>query len=256
MIKYWLKLWSVNHDLFNDAIESIQDWYFDFIELYITPSIFEEKIFSRLKESHIDISFHLPHGAHWFNPIDPNNASEDMWLDIQQYITYLDPFALVLHPEIGNDINTLKKRLYFFHNDRILIENMPKKSSIMKDVFFYGYNREQIQDIKKIHNNFCFDFAKAKSSAISQWVKVIDFSDQLIEIMNPNYFHISWFLKTTEADEHLDLYEWDEEFMKYMQKKLFDIATERDIFVVFECKKKDRLKNDLKNLEYFKHINT
>lgn len=256
MIRYWLKLWSVNHDLFDDAIRSIQDWFFDFIELYIVPGIFDKEKFEKLQDAHIDISFHLPHGAHWFNPIDPNNSSEDIWSSIHEYRAYLNPFAMVLHPEIGNDIKTLKKRLEFFHDDRILIENMPKKSSIVKDMYFYGYNGEQIRKIKEFHTRFCFDFAKAKSSAVSQWINVVDFSNQLIEIMNPEYFHISWFLKDTEADEHLDLHEWDKEFMKNMQSKLFDIATKKDIFVVFECKKNDGLKNDLKNLEYFKHINT
>ncbi len=256
MLKYWLKLWSINHDLFEDAIKVIQDWYFDFIEIYIVPGILDKEIFKKFRDTQINISFHLPHGADWFNPIDPNNASENMWMNMQEHIRYLNPFALILHPEVGNDIETLKKRLQFFHDERILIENMPKKSSIIKDMYFYGYSREQLNQIKYFHTRFCFDFAKAKSSAVSQWINVLDFSNQLIEIMNPEYFHISWFLKETEADEHLDLYEWDKEFMRNMQFKLFDIATKKDIFVVFECKKKDWLKNDLKNLEYFKYINT
>lgn len=255
MIKYWLKIWSINQDLFDDAIQLIQQWYFDFIELYIVPNGFDVDILKKFKSSQIPISFHLPHGAHGFNPIDPINPSEDIWDSLKKYIDYLDPFALVLHPESGNDINILQKRLMTFDDERILIENMPKKSSIIKDMHFFGYSIEQIKKIKKIQNGFCFDFAKAKSSAISQWINIIDFSNQLIEIMNPNYFHISWFLWYTEVDEHFDLWEWDRILISFLRRKLLDFSNKKDIYVVFECKKNNWIMNDLKNLAYFKNIN-
>ena len=79
MIKYWLKLWSVNADLFEESIKSIQKWYFDFIELYIMPENFKKEQFQVFKDNNIKISFHLPHSSHNFNPIDPNNNSEEIW---------------------------------------------------------------------------------------------------------------------------------------------------------------------------------
>lgn len=255
MIKYWLKLWSVNENLFDDAIKVIKDWYFNFIELYIIPNNLNVDSLRKLKESWIELSVHFPHSVHWFNPIDPDNASEDIWDFLKNYIDYLDPFAIVMHPEIGSNIDVFEKRIKIFNDKRIKVENMPMKSSIWKDTYFYGYNLYEIEKIKKIHNNFCFDFAKAKSSAISQWMNIVDLSDQLIEIMNPNYFHISWFLWDTEVDEHFDISEWDPILMQYMKNKLINVALKKDIFVVFECKKKDWLKNDLKNLDWFKTIN-
>ena len=254
MIKYWLKLWSINTELFSDAVKSIKNWKFDFIELYVIPQNFKKKQFQIFKDNNIKISFHLPHSAHLFNPIDPNNNSEEIWKIIKPYISYLNPFKIVLHPEIWNDVNVLKKRLEYFNNDKIIIENMPKKSSILKDVTFYWYDLEQIKKIKEFSPNFCFDFAKAKSSALSQWLDIIDFSNNLINLMNPNYFHISGFLENTEIDEHFDLWEWDKKMIKFLKEKLVDISNKRNIFVVFECRKKDWILNDLKNLEYFKEI--
>ena len=254
MIKYWLKLWSINTNLFEESIKSIQNWYFDFIELYIVPEDFKQEQFEIFKDNNIKISFHLPHSAHLFNPIDSNNNSEEIWEIIKPYIDFLDPFKIVLHPEIWNDVNILKKRLKYFNNDNIIIENMPKKSSIDKNITFYWYNLDQIKKIKEFSPNFCFDFAKAKSSALSQWLNIIDFSNNLINLINPNYFHISGFLKNTEVDEHFDLWEWDKELIKFMKTKLVNISKNKNINIVFECRKKDWINNDLKNLEYFKSI--
>ncbi len=254
MIKYWLKLWSINENLFKDSIKSIKKWKFDFIELYIVPRKFDIEKFKILKKSNIKISFHLPHSAHLFNPIDPKNNSEKIWSIIKDYINYLTPFKIVLHPEFWENIEVLAKRLNHFNNDKIIIENMPMKSSIYKDITFFGYNLEQIKQIKSINNNFCFDFAKAKSSALSQWIDIIDFSNNLIDLMDTNYFHISGFLASTEIDEHFDLWEWDKELMLYMKDKLKKISKQKNIFIVFECRKKNWIKNDLKNLEYFENI--
>jgi len=254
MIKYWLKLWSINSDLFENSIKSINKWEFHFIEIYIIPNKFKKERFEPLIKNNIPISIHLPHSSHNFNPIDKNNNSEEIWSILKDYINYLNPFKIVLHPEFWNDINILEKRLKYFNDKRIIIENMPKKSSINKKIEFYWYNEEQIIKLKKISNKFCFDFAKAKSSAISQWLNIVDYFNNLIKITNPEYFHISWFLWKTEADEHFDLWEWDIELMKYMKNKLVDISYKKDINIVFECRKKDWITNDLKNLNYFKEL--
>lgn len=254
MIKYWLKLWSINNDLFKDSIKSIQNWNFDFIELYIIPEKIDFSTFKILKRSNIEIAFHLPHSAHNFNPINKDNNSEELWDIIKEYIDYLNPFQIVMHPEFWNDVEILQNRLEYFNDDRIIVENMPMKSSIYNDLIFFWYNVEQIKKIKEFSPNFCFDFAKAKSSALSQWLNIVTFSNNLIEIMNPKYFHISWFLNNTEIDEHFDLWEWNKELINLIKNILLKLSNKKDIFLVFECKKKKWIENDIKNLEYFKKI--
>lgn len=252
MINYWLKLWSINEDLFEDGIKSIKDWYFDFIELYVIPWKFNKESLQIFNDHNIKISIHASHSMHWFNPIwEKFENTKKVWEEIKEYIDFLNPFHIVMHPEFWDNRENLIKSLDHFYDERILIENMPKISSLKKDMNFYWYSLQQIQEIQKYHNWFCFDFAKAKSSAISQKKDIKEFSNSLIEIMDNNYFHISWFLKITEVDEHFDLWQWDQELMKYMKNKLLKISKEKNIYVVFECKKKDWIENDLRNLEYF-----
>ena len=254
MLNYGIKLWSINEDLFDDTIKAVQSWYFDFIELYVIPWKFQKESLQVFIDHNVKISIHAPHGMHWFNPIDWENNSFEIWEEVKKYIDFLSPFQIVIHPEFWKDVEILKSRLNIFNDTRIIIENMPKKSSIIQDLQFYWYSLENIEEIKKFHNWFCFDFAKAKSSANSQWVNIINFSDKMIATMNNSYFHISWFMKDTEVDEHFDIWEWENELMKYMKNKLFEIWCKKDIFIVFECKKKDWVKNDLKNLDFFKKL--
>ena len=254
MLNYWLKLWSTNENLFNNAIKLVKNWFFDFIELYVIPWKFNKDVLEDFVKNNITISIHVPHWAHWFNPIDINNDCEEIWKDIRLYIELLRPFQVVMHPEIWSEVKVLEKRLNYFNDKRIIIENMPKKSSILPNIEFYWYSLEQIKEIKQINSWFCFDFAKAKSSALSQWLEIRNFSNNLLDITNPHYFHISGFLDNTEVDEHFDLWDWNSSLMKWMKDKLFDIWKQKDIYIVFECKKKDWVMNDMKNLEYFKTI--
>lgn len=249
MIKYWLKLRSINTDLFQEVRRLIEENIFDFIELYILPEKFDKNKFKILQW--LPISFHAPHGMHGFNPIDPKNNTEEIREIVDEYIQFFDPFAIVVHPEDGNDVSVLKKRLDHFWDNNILIENMPMKSIIDGNINFYGTTLGHIQEIQKFHNKFCFDFAKAKSSAVSQWLDPKRYVLDMIELMKPDYFHVSGFQSNTEADEHWDLWEWDQEMMNFMKDKLVDLGNKKDIFVVFECKKKDWLKNDVKNLRFF-----
>lgn len=254
MLKYWIKLWSINENLFEETIKSVKNWFFDFVEIYVIPWKFHADVLKNFVENNIKISIHAPHWAHWFNPIDPNNNSEEIWKEIKQYIDFLNPFQIVIHPEVWTDVKVLEKKLQYFNDPRIIIENMPNKSSLLANTEFYGYSLNQIKKIKKITHWFCFDFAKAKSSAISQWIDIMGFYNDLLYEMNPDYFHISWFLSNTEIDEHFDLWEWDDRLIKWMKKKIFEIWEKKDIHIVFECKKKDWIENDVKNLEYFKTL--
>ena len=254
MLKYWIKLWSINESLFEETIKSVKNWFFDFVELYVIPWHFNIDVLKTFVENNIQISIHAPHWAHWFNPIDSNNNSEEIWKEIKQYIDFLNPFQIIVHPEIWTDAKILEKRLKHFDDKRIIIENMPKKSSLLANTEFYWYSLYQIKEIKKITPWFCFDFAKAKSSANSEKLDIIDFYNDLLYEMTTNYVHIAWFLSDTEIDEHFDLWEWDRYLIKWMKNKLFEIWEKKDIFIVFECKKKDWIENDVKNLEYFKTL--
>ena len=133
----------------------------------------------------------------------------------------------------------------FIKDERILIENMSKVGFIEKTggVICFGYSLEQLKFIKQLGFNFCLDFAHAALAAHSLNRDYKEFITELIEELNPVYFHISSMFIEKRLDAHLDLWKGDLDV-----KWALDFV--KDGYVVLETPKKDGLSNDLKNIEY------
>ena len=59
MLKYWIKLWSINENLFEETIKSVKNWFFDFVEIYVIPWKFHTDVLKNFVENNIKISIHL-----------------------------------------------------------------------------------------------------------------------------------------------------------------------------------------------------
>lgn len=253
MIKYWIKLWSTNLDYFENALTRYNNNEFDFIELYIIPWSFNEDQLKILKK--IPISLHWPHSMQGFNPINPDINCEEIWdNDIQPFINFFNPPEIILHPELWDDFDVLKRRLLYFNNNKILIENMPKIPLQGFDWEFYGYTIDQLKCIHNLWCEICLDFWKATKSAISQKLDPFNFIRKIIDLFKPIYFHISWFDLKSIYDQHNDIKELNMQFLKNIKNILNNIARKSEIKLLFETPKKDKLENDFGNIEYFKNF--
>ena len=254
MIKYWIKLWSSNTDLFDE----IDLWYrnkkFDFVELYIVPWTFDSVQLEKIKD--VPVSIHCPHSMHSFNPIDIDSDCEKIWDEsILPFIEFHNPSDIIMHPELWNNLEILKQRLSYFNDDRIMIENMPKYPLPWFEWEFYWYTFIQLDKIYWTWHWLCLDFWKAAKAAIAQDIDQEKYIEEFISRYGPKYFHISWFDLINKYDQHLNLWDWDIEFLKLIKEKLNKIAENKEIKLVFETPKwEDWIENDIKNLEYFKKV--
>ncbi len=251
-IKYGLKIWSTDKDLFKRAVELFKNKKIDFVELYIVPNSFLD--ITNLKDlKGIPISIHATHSEHDFDVFLLDDFKIDFFKSqILKAADFLNSKFIVVHAEAGNSNENFKKNIEKINDDRILIENLPKISIDGKNCYASSYS--QLKFIKDCGFKFCFDFSHAIKSAISQKINYKEFVEELIKELNPNYFHICNGKIDNNKDEHLDLFDGDFD-IKWIKKILFDLSVKKDIYLVFETPKaKNGLENDLKNMNYFRSL--
>ncbi|MFH1841401.1 MAG: TIM barrel protein [Candidatus Nealsonbacteria bacterium] len=249
MIKYGIKLWSINKECFKEAVELFEKGKIDFIELYIVPDSFELKEFEIFKD--IPTILHTPHLAHNFNVFDLQEAQIEIFKNqVVKTADFLNSSFIILHSGIGQSKEIFQKNTSLIQDKRILIENLPKIS--LDDRICFGYSLEQLEFIKECGFDVCLDLGHAVKSATSQKLDYKYFIESLISKLKPFYFHISGVEKDKEKDKHLNLFEGNFD-LRWMKDVLVDLANERDIYLVFEVPKtEDNLENYIKNIEYFK----
>ncbi len=252
MLKYGIKLWSINQDWFLPAVEIFKENKIDFIELYIVPDSFSFSGLSSLKN--IPVFIHAPHYSHDFNIFKWNNQAAASFRKTIEAADYFKSKFIIIHSGVGTDKENFKKNIEKISDRRIVIENKPKKAIGGEQCF--GYSLEQLKFIKKAcGSDICLDFTHAIKSAFSQKIDYKKFVLELINELSPRYFHIGGcFTNNGESDEHLNLWEGDTD-IKWIKNELENLAQKEDIYLVFEVPKNEvDLKNDLANIEFFKKI--
>lgn len=205
-MKFGLKLWSINTDLIDHAIQLIDEKLFDYIELLVVPD-------TQITPFITDVPYiiHIPH--HKFG-VSIGEASKKKYnlQKITESITWADELNakyLILHAGTGSmesAANILRK----VGDNRLLIENMPKFG--LNGEAMIGYSPEQIKElIGDISTGLCLDFGHAVKAAVSLGK---DYKDYIIRFLKfePNVFHISDGMLTNEKDEHLNIGEGEYDF--------------------------------------------
>jgi len=245
-MRYGIKLWSTNYEWFSEAVERYKNKEFDFIELYVVPGSFDEEKLRILKE--IPVNIHAPHFKHNFNLMLDNENNIALFEEVKKFANFFNSDYIVVHPGVGDDFSILKKNLTRINNKQLIIENMPYRA--LNGKVCYGYSLEQMEKIMGLGFGSCLDFSHAVKSAISQKIDTKKFLKQLM-MLKPKVFHISDGNSKEEKDEHLDLGEgnFDLRFIKNL------ILNSHSPTIVFETpKKNNNLKNDMKNINYFKQL--
>ena len=250
MIKYGLKLWTSNSNLFRKVFFAYRKNFFDFIELYHDAN--KKVDFEKVKIlSKIPTFIHNTHDS-GFHEFKIGNKQLAIWKKTKQLADSFKSPYIIVHPGKSLDFDEFKKNFKRINDLRILIENM-SGLDVYGDLTL-GYNLSQLEKIRKI-SKVCFDLEKAVKSACYQKIDYKEFIVDSIKSLKPFYFHISGGDKNTTQDEHKNL--WEANFdLKWMKNELLKISKDKDIFLVFEVpKNKNNLNNDFRNIEYFKGIN-
>lgn len=259
MFKYGIKIWSKNKDWFTQAIEAIKQGQADFVEIYLVPDSFELADFAIFKQNNISVNLHAPHTTHNFDVFDLTSEKMKIWQEqVIKTADYLNSQFIVVHPGVGDSQEIFKQESIKIKDPRILMESMVKVGFVdVKEggVRCFGYSKEELLFInKQCGFAICFDVCHSLASAVWQKVNPYDFISECIDLLKPSYFHLSGGNIEDATDKHLNLWEGSFDF-KFIKEKLLPISKQKDLFLVFEIPKQGKsLKNDLKNIEYFKNL--
>ncbi len=241
MVKFGLKLWSTNTNLIDDAVEMINEGYFDYMEL---TYVLDTEIRPFLGRN-VDFIIHLPTDRHGVNIGDTKDIKKNV-KTIQKGLEWVDKLEAkyaILHPGYG-ELKNVKSLLEKIDDDRILIENMPVMG--LDGESMVGYSRPELSELKNGKFGFCLDLNHAIKASISLNEDYKEYIKRLLKL-NPQMFHVADGRLDFEKDEHLNIgegeYEWD---------FLMDVIKKSDCKYVTLETPRENLKGDFKNLKKVK----
>ncbi len=107
----------------------------------------------------------------------------------------------------------------------------------------------------KEKKDICLDITKFAKACVYHNINYKEYIVKALDILQPEYFHISGGDASSPIDEHGNLWEGTID-CKWVKGVLEDYAKEKDIYLVFENPKaKNGLDNDIRNMTYFKQSN-
>lgn len=245
-IKYGIKLWSINSELYGEFIELYKKGKADYLEILYVPN--KEEGIDILIKNNIPVVVHAPtYNQNILFAKGNTKENKDIIQKTLDFSKKLKAKVIIVHPDVGNKEKFIEF-LKAYKHENLIIENMPKLSLNGKDCL--GYNIKELKEFISTGDfGLCFDFSHAIKSAISQKK---DYKKQLKELikLNPSIAHISDGTFKNENDEHLNLGEGDFD-LKFIIKLIKKSSIKN---ITFEVPKTRGLQNDIKNIEYFKSI--
>lgn len=244
-LKYGLKLWSSNIELFDSAKEAHTKGFFDFIELFAdTSRSFDRSSLDSLKD--IEVTIHAPHSG-MFHEFVIGDAEHATWNRTLELAEFFKSDVIVVHPGRDHTFETFSQNLAKIDDPRVYIENMSGLDIESKPMF-----GQKLEDLERIHRMkpICFDLEKAVKAARYQDRDYKEYISEALQKLSPTYFHISGGDKESAVDEHLDLAEANFDVV-WMKKHISAIAGSR---LVFETPKTTGLQNDIANTDYFRAL--
>lgn len=245
-IKYGIKLWSSNSDLYSELVSLYKQKKVDYLELLYVPDITEN--LKVLIDNKIPIVIHAPNFSQNILFGDGQlEKNHQILKDTLEFAKKLNSHEIIIHPDIGKK-DFFIRFLNNFKSEKLIIENMPKIA--LNGSVCLGYDLDDINEYLKIGNfDFCLDFAHAVKAAISKKIDYKIFLEKMFEL-KPKIAHLSDGTLKSEKDEHLNLGEGEFD-LRFIAKLLKKSNVEK---LTFEVPKKDGLTNDLKNIEFFKKL--
>lgn len=257
MFKYGLKIWSVNKQWFGGAASLFERGIIDFVEIYLVPDSFSLSDFEIFRQNNIPIIIHAPHTSHDFDVFSLNEKNLAVWQSqVLPVADFLASRFIIIHAGVGDSKKIFQQESAKIKDPRLLIESMSYKGSVGSNkVICFGYTKDQLEFIhQECGFDICFDVCHAIAAAASLKMSPYDYISDLLKISRPRYFHLAGGWIGDEHERHLDISDGDFDF-HWLKKELVTLASQQDIFLVFETPKKGTdLKNDIENITNFKEI--
>src|SRR3989338_1765338 len=250
MIKFGLKIWSNNTQLFDEAIRRYKNSEFDFIELYSNSTVPHDYAALEVLKQIPVAAVHVGHldkaGFHEFFFTDEQRPAWQMTQDLADFFRVS---RIIVHPANTHTSETFWGNVKKLNDDRVVIESMPALSPLGGEVRKFGISLEDLQAIGKKYP-MCLDVSKSIKAAVYLRQNYKQFITECLRHLRPEYFHISGCDVAHPIDQHDNL--WDATFdVSWLRTTLERYADDTDIHLVFETPKEgDGLKNWSDNISF------
>lgn len=218
---------------------------FHYVELFYVPGT-EIKPFL---EHNIPYIIHIPTEKFGLNIGDKTKKEFNLKI-INTCIKWADKLNakyIIQHADYGS-LDYAKNLLKDVHDERIVIENMPKVG--INGEKMLGYEPEQLKELMSVGNfGFCLDFGHAVKTSVNMGRDYKEYINELLKL-KPNMFHISDCDLKNEIDEHLNVGEGELDF-KFLKEC---ILSAKSGYVTLETPRKNlnSFNENLNNLKKLK----
>lgn len=252
MVRFGLKLWSTNLELFAEARAAIEGGRAHFLELLTVPGKTDPSALAQ-QLAGIPVTLHAPQENQNFDLHKLTDAQRSAFrAEVSATADALGAPSIVVHGGVGNDPDRFAENFRSLHEPRILLENMPKDA--LGGGTCFGYSLNQLAFLHSLSGSLCIDFGHAIKAATSQGIEYHDFLSEILERFRPRYFHIADGDPKTGVDEHRSLGVGDYD-LPWIAGRLSALGNREDVFVVFEVPKAGSgLTNDLANIERLRSL--
>jgi deoxyribonuclease-4 len=244
--QFGLKLWSTNTQLLVQAEEAIQNGSFQYVELAVIPNT----DISPFLEYDLPYYIHATTDTHGVNIADPETYAFTT-RQINTCIDWADKLnasTIILHPGIGSTTAAFRF-LKGLHDDRILIENMPKIG--LRGEQMAGWSPKQIEVLIGNRFGFCLDLNHAIKASVSSGIPYTKMIRDFLRL-DPKMFHIADGFLRDGIDQHLSIGAGDyniQELLSYIKHSSSHIVT-----LETGRKNLDSISEDLDNLNKIKRM--
>ncbi len=201
MLKYGLKLWSINTQYVKHADVLYEQGMYSFIELFIVPGSFDAYI-SVWEQLKIPFILHAPHSLSGLNPARRELESQNLKhaSEAFRFADRLDAEKVVFHPGIEGNLEETVRQFMIMADNRIVVENKPYFG--IGNVICNGTTPDEIRFImERTGVGFCLDFGHAICSANARGMDPMDYIE-CFHRLAPTLYHLSDGASDGVQDEH------------------------------------------------------
>lgn len=206
MRRIGLKLFSINENYRDLAIELYQKKVYDYIELYTVPDSFDNTI-DLWKDVDIPFVIHGPHfrGGMNFALKEKEDNNKKLYEEAARFADELRAKYIIFHPGIAGDIEETARQVRTLADKRILIENKPYHAIANKEMICNGYAPVDIDLVMRESNcGFCLDVGHCFCAANALGVDKIQFLEKFLQL-GPKMIHLADNLEDTTVDAHMHI---------------------------------------------------